>query len=250
MLDTRTSRWTAATLAVCVALLAATWFLVIAPRRSQAGSLRGQAVTTESQAEAMRVQLNVLRAQFGDLKKQRAKLARIQRQLPSSAQMPQLVRDLQSMAASSGVSLDSVKPGAPVLSKNNSSVVEIPMSLAVKGDYFEDVLFVKHLQTTLDRSFLITGLTVADSDTSGSSSDSSSSGSSSSGSATPTAAPTAAPTGTPAASAPAAPVAAAKKSMTLSGSIFVLLNGSNSLGSVTKQAQQAAAGAASGTVNS
>ena len=47
MLDSRTSRWTAATLAACLVLLTAAWFLIVAPRRAQAERLRAQADRTQ-----------------------------------------------------------------------------------------------------------------------------------------------------------------------------------------------------------
>jgi type IV pilus assembly protein PilO len=236
MLANRTSRWSIATALICLAVLAVSWFLLISPRRADASAVRGQAVQTDAQAARLEVQLAGLKSDFASLSKRKAELKALKEQLPPTADIPDLVRDLQTYATQAGVSLDSIVPAtAALLSPDGStststgvattgSLVSIPVTVAVTGDYFEVSLFTKYLQTKLTRSFLISGVNAT-----------------TSAAATTSETATAAPTPTPTAD------ATANTSVTLgiSGSVFVLLDGTSSLAEVTKDAQAAAAAAQS-----
>ena len=115
MLSNRTSRWSLATAALCVALIAASWFLLIGPRRSQASELAADQVTAQQQNDALRQRIAQLQAQMADLPQRQAELASIRRQLPAAPNVPRLVRDLRSLADASGVTLGAVTPADPVV---------------------------------------------------------------------------------------------------------------------------------------
>ncbi len=246
MLANRTGRWSIGAALICVLLLAASWFLLISPRRADAADVRTQVTATDNQAGDLRIKLAQLKAEFADLPAQKAKLKAIKQQLPPTADIPAFVRSMQSIAAQSGVSLDSITPGAPALLGNTpgntasgpGSLVGIPMTITISGEYFETVLFLKQVQTKLQRSYLINGLALTPNEDI----------------ATATAAPTVAPTATAIATASpgstatatptpvvtAAPAVTDDTSGTLinvtvnvSGSIFVLLDGTSTLDEVT-----------------
>jgi Tfp pilus assembly protein PilO len=246
MLANRTSRWSIGTALICVALLAAAWFLLISPRRDDASSVRGQAVQADNQAATLTTQIAELKSEFADLPKRRAELKVIQQQLPPGAELPTFVRDLQSLAADAGVSMDSITPGAPtVLAKTgvaapvtagSGSVVSVPMTIVVTGEYFEGSLFLKNLQTKLERSYLVTGLAAAPAVVDPA--------------ATATATATATPTSTastPTASATTAPVNLDPMTLTVEGSVFVLLDGTSTFDDVAKDAKAAGKTAATAT---
>ena len=172
MLHTRTSRWALGTAVLCLILLVVAWLLLISPRRSQAADLSDQEQTTLQQNSQLQTRIEELKAQSAQLATYRSQLSGILQQLPPTAQMPQLVRDLSSLAEASGVSLDTVTPsGATTLTVPGTSggastakptgVVQIPMALIVHGDYFQTMAFLQKLQTQLTRAFLITGAAVA-----------------------------------------------------------------------------------------
>jgi Tfp pilus assembly protein PilO len=174
MLRTRTSRWSVGTAALCLVLLVAAWFLLIAPRRADAAALTDRQVTTEQQNEQLQIQIEQLKAQSGQVATYRAQLSGILKQLPATADMPQLVRDLDSLAAAAGVVVDTLTPSAAAGLKSGpgssagkassggtSGVVQIPISVVVHGDYFQTVAFLQKLQTQLSRAFLVTGAGVA-----------------------------------------------------------------------------------------
>jgi Tfp pilus assembly protein PilO len=197
MLSSKSSRWIAGTCVACLVVATASWFLLIGPRRSHAAQLRDQSQSVHSANDTLRLQIAQLKAQFAALPGKRAELAKVQRQLPPTAAMPALVRSLNGIADTTGVSLDSITPGAAVLASAaggaasagapagatgaaapSGSTVIIPVSVAVTGDYFAATLFMKQLQTQLRRALLVTGISVGQNSTASGSDSSGSSGSS------------------------------------------------------------------------
>ena len=57
MLTNRTSRWSIGATLLCIALLAASWFLLISPRRADASAVREQVVQSDAQADQLRVDI-------------------------------------------------------------------------------------------------------------------------------------------------------------------------------------------------
>ncbi|HST82599.1 MAG TPA: hypothetical protein VLL08_12765 [Kineosporiaceae bacterium] len=250
MFANRTGRWSLATAIVCIALLAASWFLLVSPRRASAAETRLQSVAAQSQADLLQVKINQLRVQYADLPKRRAELDAIRHELPADAAIPTLVRNLQTYAAQAGVTLDTLAPGSPGLvtaegapaaagaaaSATAPQLVGIPMTLTINGDYFEASLFIKYLQTKLDRALLISAVSVAKG------SETATPASTSTATATSTATPTVAAT----TAATIVPVSD-QVTVTITGSIFVLLDGTSTLADVTKAAKAAALGTSTAT---
>lgn len=187
MLSSKTSRWTATTALLCAAIMAATWLLLISPRRAEAADIRAQAEERQSQNDALQLEVAQLRAQFAELGKSRAELAQIQAQMPINAAMPALVRSVDAAATASGVDLVSLTPaaaktmtqrqgaastpapsagtGAPASPAAGSAgglrVIELPVTIVSHGEYFQQVLFLKKLQTELVRVLAISNLQMA-----------------------------------------------------------------------------------------
>jgi Tfp pilus assembly protein PilO len=196
MLRTRTARWSTGTAVVCLLLLAAAWFLLVAPRRSEAADLSDQTVTGQQQNDQLRAQIDQLKAQSTQLSTYRADLAGVVQQLPADAQMPQLVRSLSTLAGASGVVVDTLTPSsasaltatatsggaasaasapaaasastAKASTAKGTGVVQIPISLVVHGDFFQAIAFLQKLQTQLTRAFLVNAIQVAQSTGAGS----------------------------------------------------------------------------------
>jgi Tfp pilus assembly protein PilO len=184
MLTSRTARWSSGTALLCLALLAMSWLFLVSPRRSEAAELRDQNTATQSQNDLLDVKIAQLRAQFAKLPESQAELAAILTQMPADAGVPRLVRDLDAMARSTGVTLTSVTPGAgqallaatPAAAgaagaagtpgagavgtagaaTDGSTVVSVPVSVVLSGDYFQTVAFLKQIQTDMPRAFLLT----------------------------------------------------------------------------------------------
>jgi Tfp pilus assembly protein PilO len=176
---TVTRKWSLMAAVLVVAVFAAGWFLLIAPKRSDAASLKAKA-QSQSQANALLVQkLAVLKAQQADLPKEQAKLAKFRSQIPDNPALPSLIRDLTAASRKVGVTIDEMTPQTPVASVSTSVagapaqpaspnqpaptaavLYQVPLGLKVSGSYFELEQFINKLEG-LQRSFLVSGFTVS-----------------------------------------------------------------------------------------
>jgi Tfp pilus assembly protein PilO len=248
MLANRTSRWSIGTVLLCIILLSASWFLLISPRRADAADVQSKVVSTTEQAAELEIQIAQLKADFADLPKRKAELKAIKQQLPPKANIPAFVRDLRSISGQAGVSLDSVAPAGPALlagaagsaTATDGAVVKIPIAIGITGDYFEAALFLKNLQTKLQRSYLITGLAAVPAPE-----EATTATTAPVATATSTAVATAVATEAPAATAAAVP-SLDRVTLSITGSVFVLMDGTTTLEQVTKDAK-AATGTATAT---
>lgn len=111
------------TAVLIVAILAASWFLLVSPKRSEAGDLRDQASKEQATNDALIQQLNVLKAQSLDLPKQKAQLAVFAKQIPNNPALPTLIRDLSAAGKKVGVQVLSMKPGTPA-----AAAVTVPIA--------------------------------------------------------------------------------------------------------------------------
>jgi Tfp pilus assembly protein PilO len=224
MLATRTSRWSAVTAAICLLILVATWFLLVSPKRADVTRINEERVSAEDANLGLERRIADLRKQYGELEARRAELAGIRAQLPPSADVPDLVRNLSTLASDAGVELLSVAPGAPrVLDEGLPSVAGIPVTVEASGGYTEDTLFLKYLQTRLNRVFLITNVSVSRGEVAAATTSPTATGTATS-TATPTASATSTSTPTATATATASPTATSNDfSLSITGEVYALL---------------------------
>jgi type IV pilus assembly protein PilO len=184
MLKSRTSRWSAATAGLCLLILLATWFTLVSPRRSDAAALREQTTSTQQSNDLLQVRIAQLKAQYLELPARRAELTAVLSQLPAEAEVPTLIRQLSSMASASGMQIDGITPsaaqrstaqtgtgtktaassaasastGSPSTASGSLTLVRVPLSIVLSGDYFQVVAFLQQVQTRMKRALLITGI--------------------------------------------------------------------------------------------
>lgn len=192
---TLTRKWSVLTTLLVVAIFAASWFLLIAPKRSDAAALKTQTVSQEGANDRLVQQLSVLKAQQAELPEQRAALSVLRTQIPDNPALPTLIRnltaagrkvgaDITSMAPSLPTVVAGVQPAAPAAPATEATgttadtgtatapgtpapaapavgtqLYQVPLALTVTGSYFELEQFVNRLEG-LKRSFLVTGFTV------------------------------------------------------------------------------------------
>ena len=190
LLANRTARWALGTVALCLVLLVAAWFLLISPRRDDAATLRQQATSTDEQAQLLTIKLTQLKSKAADLPQQKAKLKQIAAELTPDADIPKYLNDLQDTSVAAGVKLLSVTPATPTLVTLTGTgtaaaavtgsaaglgqpgdLVSLPMNLTLSGDYYQLSEWLKQVQTKVSRSYLVTGFTLTPGDTSSSTSD-------------------------------------------------------------------------------
>ncbi|MGZ4624728.1 MAG: hypothetical protein ACXV3S_00350 [Kineosporiaceae bacterium] len=200
MFSSPTSRWTGGTVAVCLGLVAVSYVTLVGPKRGEASDLEQATATAEQQNDDLQLRTAQLKAQFATLPQRQAELGTMLGQVPVTADVPRFVRSLDGLAASTGVTLDTVTPSAAqVLDANGAlvgggaatgaasgpaasaaggaaggagasdvageasgaaQVVAVPITVTVHGPYFKAVSFLKDLQSG-QRAFLVTGLQVA-----------------------------------------------------------------------------------------
>ena len=187
MTDTR--KWSAAAVVLIAAIFAASWFLLVSPKRGEAADLRAQTASQEDANARLQQQIQVLMAQQQDLPKQRAKLAELRTQIPDNPALPSLIRDLTAAGRKVGVSIDSMAPAVPVAmvaapvtapiasaggsaagttasapaapAAPPSTLYQVPLNLNVTGSYFELEQFLNKLEG-LQRSLLVTGFNIGE----------------------------------------------------------------------------------------
>lgn len=181
-------QYVAFTVLGCLLVLAAGWFLLVSPKRSQAADLRSQAAAQVSANSQLQNQLAVLKAQAKELPKQQAKLAAVAAKIPDNPALPALIRALTTAATSAGVELVSVTPGTPAVAAATASggpvapaagaaatarsapgassgaaagqLAVIPLNLNVVGGYFQVEQFVSNLET-LQRAMRMSSISIA-----------------------------------------------------------------------------------------
>ena len=165
---------------VALAILAAGWFLLVSPQRSQAAKLRSDADSTRSQSSALETKLAMLKAQAKGLPKQQARLNAISVKVPSNPAEPALVRMLTKAASEAGVDLTSIVPAQPALVTSvapaaatsaagtagaavavpATRVASIALSITAVGRYSELMQFQANLES-LSRALKSTSIALA-----------------------------------------------------------------------------------------
>jgi Tfp pilus assembly protein PilO len=191
-----TRRWSLLNAVLIVGILAASWFLLVSPKRSDASAISAKATAQQASNDALVQQLNQLKAQSLDLPKQKAKLAVMRRQIPNNPALPSLIRDLTAAGKKVGVEVVSMKPGPPVAAAVTVPVAApvppaggtdttatgttsttaqgatptavapvaaplylVPLQLEITGSYFEVEQFINKLEG-IQRTFLVTGFSL------------------------------------------------------------------------------------------
>lgn len=198
---TVTRKWTLLAAVLAVAVLVGGWFLLVAPKRSEAAALRGDVASQERANADLEQEIQQLQAQQAELPKQRALLATLQKQIPDNPALPTLVRNLTAASRKVGAQIDSLQPtlpepavalqAAPAAATSSAStssadagsdgtattsgstttvaqppapsLYRVPLTVKVTGSYFELEQFVNRLEG-LKRSFLVTGFTIGEAD--------------------------------------------------------------------------------------
>jgi Tfp pilus assembly protein PilO len=173
----RLRQWSLLTAVAVFAVLAAGWFLLVSPKRSDAAGLREQATAQARANDTLRAQAAALTLQARDLPRQRARLALLAGKIPSDPALPALIVRLREAADAAGVTLVSLAPGQPTAvaatrpggvpaptgsatAVGAGQLLAIPVIVQVTGGFFQLEQFLTNLED-LPRSFLVGQLSVA-----------------------------------------------------------------------------------------
>jgi Tfp pilus assembly protein PilO len=109
----RIQQWIAGTVVAVLAIVAAGWFLAIAPQKHKVSNLGSQSNQQEQTNSGLRTKLAQLTAAQQAVPSEQAAVAAITQKIPSDPAMPSYVRALSTIAQQTGVELVSIAPGTP-----------------------------------------------------------------------------------------------------------------------------------------
>lgn len=156
----KTHQWIALSVIASLVVLAAGWFLLISPKHSQVASLKSDAANAEVQNSQLQTKLSVLRAQQKGIAAENAALAKLANKIPTTADLPGLLRKLTTSATDANVILTSLTPAQPTPLTSAPGISSITIAMVVTGKYFDVAQYLSNLET-LDRGLLVTGITMA-----------------------------------------------------------------------------------------
>jgi len=139
-----------------VALLAV--FLMVLPKMSEVGETEDQLQEAQDQEINLAAQLNALEDAQAAAPETELEIAAIDAQVPQTADLPRLFRELQGAADRSAVDFFSFTPGTPVPNLTGSYST-IASQITVSGGYFAIDQFLFLLET-LQRAAKVTSLAV------------------------------------------------------------------------------------------
>jgi Tfp pilus assembly protein PilO len=166
----------AAAAGVLLAVLVAAGLIL--PKMNEVKAVQKKVTTEQAVTATLESQVAQLTALSQQASKIRAQLKQLNIEVPPNADLPGLIRALNSAAATAAVDLSAITPGTPAAATTNPVSV-VPLQVTITGGYFSVEEFLYRLET-LDRTAKVSS--VALSPSTSSSSDSSS--------GTPTTAPT------------------------------------------------------------
>jgi Tfp pilus assembly protein PilO len=183
----RIQQWVAGTVVALLVIVAAGWFLAIAPQKHKVSSLNSQSASQEQANSGLRTKVKELTAQMSAVPSEEAAVAAITQKIPSDPDMPDYVRALTTIAGQTGVELVSVAPTTPAAVAVAAATVptaaaatpsasaaataaaaaapavslqSISVALTVQGGYFQIQQFTAALQR-LARSTVLSSVAIA-----------------------------------------------------------------------------------------
>jgi Tfp pilus assembly protein PilO len=182
---TRIQQWVAGTAVAVLVIVAAGWFVAIAPQKHKAANVNSQATSQEQSNDGLRNRVTALTAQMSAVPSEEADVAAVAARIPADPELPSYVRALSTAASQTGVELVSISPGvpttvvvpaatvAPTPAASGSSTAAatpsaaaapaslqaISLGLDVQGGYFQIQQFTAALQR-LPRSTVVSTLSL------------------------------------------------------------------------------------------
>ena len=156
----KTHQWIALSVVASLVVLAAGWFLLISPKHSQVAGLKSDAANAETQNSQLQTKLTVLRSQQKGITAENAALAKLADKIPTTPDLPSLLRKLTASATDSNVDLTSLTPATPSPMISAPGISSITIAMVVTGKYFDVEQYLSDLET-LDRGLLVTGIAEA-----------------------------------------------------------------------------------------
>jgi Tfp pilus assembly protein PilO len=173
---TRTRKWSVGTAALVVLLIVAGWFLLVAPKKSDADASRASTVSAQAANDQLKTKIAVLTAQQADIPKQQATLATIRLAIPDNPALPSLIRTLNGIAVATGTSFSGLTNATPIQVAQSVTGAAAPagaagastapgalqlstVAMSIYGSYAQIELFVAQLENT-QRALIVSNVSI------------------------------------------------------------------------------------------
>ena len=133
---------------------------VLKPKLSEISDVRDQIEQTQDQQQTLRIRLAQLREAQRQQPQTQARLAVFDRLLPTTPDLPAMIRQLQTAASASGMDLVSIAPSPPANLTGATGVQTITVNILVRGGFFRLETFLTRLED-LQRVVEVTSISIA-----------------------------------------------------------------------------------------
>ena len=133
---------------------------ILKPKLNEITEVRDQVEQQQDQAQSLRITLARLREAQRQQPQTQARLAVFDRLLPTTPDLPAMIRQLQTAASASGMDLVSIAPSPPANLTGATGVQTISVNILVRGGFFRLETFLTRLED-LQRVVEVTSISIA-----------------------------------------------------------------------------------------
>ena len=133
---------------------------LLKPKLSEITEVRDQVQAEQDQASSLRIRLAQLKEAQRQQPQTQARLAVFDRLLPTTPDLPAMIRQLQTAASASGMDLVSLAPSPPANLTDATGVQTISVNILVRGGFFRLETFLTRLED-LQRVVEVTSISIA-----------------------------------------------------------------------------------------
>jgi Tfp pilus assembly protein PilO len=116
------------------------------PKREEITEVRDETLAVQDQTRALEAEIERLRLVREEAAEVEADLAAATAILPQGSELPALLRQLQMAADDAGLELNSVSVGRPAEGVLDSTLAELPVTVAAEAGYYQVVDFLRRVE--------------------------------------------------------------------------------------------------------
>ena len=136
------------------------FLFLLKPKLSEISDVRDEIEQTQDEGDSLRITLARLRQAQREQPQTQARLAVFDRLLPSTPDLPALIRQLQTAASASGMDLISIAPSPPSGLTGGTGVQAISVNIQITGGFFRLETFLTRIED-LPRAIEVTSISIA-----------------------------------------------------------------------------------------
>jgi len=142
-----------------VVLLAASFFLLVRPRKAELAKVQETVVAEQAETTVLQTELTRLEGLQDRAPQLQVALDQISKLVPENDEVSNFVFQVQDAADKSGLDFVDITPELPKPPPEGAQLAEVRATIGAKGDYFAIQDFIRRI-TEMDRAVRIDGLTM------------------------------------------------------------------------------------------